>query len=579
MARRRPANGRRLARVFPLLLIGAAVVHAAGLSWICDDAFITFRYAENAVAGEGLVFNAGERVEGYTNPLWTVMVTAGMALGAEPVALVHTLGVGFFAATLMLLLAAGRIFGSHGVAPVAAVGLACHWHSKTFATCGLETSMFSFLVTALLVATLVARRARGFAVAGLLGTATMLTRMDGALLYGVAGVYTLWYARRQRSWRPWIAMLAPALLLYLPYFLWRWSYYGSFVPNLFYAKSVGEGYLEQGVYYVAKYFECYWVLLLALVAVLVLALRRSCWQPAFVLIGAFVGIYCLFVAWVGGDFMFTRFLLPITPVLFLALQFTVVAHRRLRLHAAWCAAGVGAATLLMLYPAELQQRGERPLGFVEERAVYTEQVVEESRNYGRCLGALTRGVDTRVGIFGGQAMVAFEAKWPVVIECATGLTDPVIARQPLETRGLVGHEKPAPLDYLAERGVHFLLFGPRHVGFDGPLDHLREMKVAHLTLTIVTWSRAVMRHFDRFSAVIRRTDIEAYLDRYIAELPAKSHTQLVHDYAWFRSYYFDHNADRPRQEAFERALSALQPVEALASGRATPRPLPAPSRN
>ena len=43
------------------------------MRFVQDDAFITYRYARNLARGEGLVFNPGERVEGYTNFLWTVM--------------------------------------------------------------------------------------------------------------------------------------------------------------------------------------------------------------------------------------------------------------------------------------------------------------------------------------------------------------------------------------------------------------------------------------------------------------------------------------------------------------------------
>jgi hypothetical protein len=50
----------------------AGVILAGLRSWMCDDAFITFRYADNLVRGHGLVFNAGERVEGYTNFSWTL---------------------------------------------------------------------------------------------------------------------------------------------------------------------------------------------------------------------------------------------------------------------------------------------------------------------------------------------------------------------------------------------------------------------------------------------------------------------------------------------------------------------------
>ena len=51
--------------------------------WTTDDAFISFRYAENLSEGKGLVFNEGERVEGYSNFLWTLWIAAGLSLGFE----------------------------------------------------------------------------------------------------------------------------------------------------------------------------------------------------------------------------------------------------------------------------------------------------------------------------------------------------------------------------------------------------------------------------------------------------------------------------------------------------------------
>ena len=46
-----------------------------------DDAYISFRYADNLVNGHGLVFNPGERVEGITNLLWTVLFVPVLAAG------------------------------------------------------------------------------------------------------------------------------------------------------------------------------------------------------------------------------------------------------------------------------------------------------------------------------------------------------------------------------------------------------------------------------------------------------------------------------------------------------------------
>jgi hypothetical protein len=63
----------------------ALVGHAIFYRFLCDDAFISFRYARNWAAGDGLVFNPGfERVEGYTNFLWVAWLAAFDVLGAKP---------------------------------------------------------------------------------------------------------------------------------------------------------------------------------------------------------------------------------------------------------------------------------------------------------------------------------------------------------------------------------------------------------------------------------------------------------------------------------------------------------------
>ena len=59
------------------MLIGIcllALAHAAWFNHTADDAFISFRYVDNWVRGYGLVFNPGERVMGYSNFLWVVLL-------------------------------------------------------------------------------------------------------------------------------------------------------------------------------------------------------------------------------------------------------------------------------------------------------------------------------------------------------------------------------------------------------------------------------------------------------------------------------------------------------------------------
>ena len=61
-----------------------ATWHAVSLPPIVvDDAFISYRYAWNLVAGHGLVFNIDEYVEGYSNFLWVLLTAGALRCGLE----------------------------------------------------------------------------------------------------------------------------------------------------------------------------------------------------------------------------------------------------------------------------------------------------------------------------------------------------------------------------------------------------------------------------------------------------------------------------------------------------------------
>lgn len=539
-----------------LAAIVAGVIHAVLEFWVCDDAFISFRYAQNLIDGHGLVYNAGERVEGYTNFLWTLLVAAGMAAGADAVRFANVAGVVFFAATALLLLRVSCRIGTGAWFPVAAIGLAAHHHSAVFASCGLETAMFAFLLTALLTVLLEADRPGRFLCAGLLGVGASMTRPDGLLPYGVAGLYVLALACRHRRWSWFVAIALPGVAIYLPYFAWKWWYYGYPLPNTFYAKSAAQSYLSQGARYVGLYFQCYWVLAPALLAAVWLAFARLRRWDRFdagtggrapLLIALLVVPYLAFVVWVGGDFMFTRFCLPITPALFLVGD---LIRARLRTPGLSAALGIGVvvATLLPWYPAIVRAEGS-PAGIVEEKDFYPPEKMAASRSIGEQLRAITAGTDVRVVIYGGQAVLAHYGAFPLVIEGSTGLTDAHIAHLPIEKRGRIGHEKYAPVQYLYERRVDLRLGW--HM-FEDPIGEQRIFDFGPMAGTFLIYRRSLVDALVARGARIRR--FEDYLDGYLADLSSKPRDRLTLDYAWFKLYYFDHNEDPARQAAFEAAL-------------------------
>ena len=124
-------------------------------SWVDDDAFITLRYARNWAQGNGLVFNPGEFVEGYTNFLWTAFMAVASKLGIDLPTAAQTLGGAFSVLTVLLLLdfrntgllpRQEHMAGGGIILASLALCLADSW--AAWAVGGLENVFSGFLVAA-----------------------------------------------------------------------------------------------------------------------------------------------------------------------------------------------------------------------------------------------------------------------------------------------------------------------------------------------------------------------------------------------------------------------------------------------
>lgn len=149
------------------------ILDSVRLWWMCDDAFISFRYAKNLVNGLGLVYNAGEYVDGYTNFLWTMLIALGLKFGLDPVKLSGVLGIASYALTVLLFLLltrwiARRDGGGRLYFPLTALCLSLHHDQHVYATSGLETSFFILLLCIGFWLTLAAGGRATFFLAGLI---------------------------------------------------------------------------------------------------------------------------------------------------------------------------------------------------------------------------------------------------------------------------------------------------------------------------------------------------------------------------------------------------------------------------
>ncbi len=285
-----------------------------------DDAYISFRYAQNLVTGHGLVFNPGERVEGYTNFLWTVILSLFMRLGFDPSVASIGLGAAFGVATLWLVYQFCRLsLPSEPMIPIlATLCLALDGSFALWAVSGMETTMFAFLVLGGLACHVweEQRSKRGFLSGAVIALAAM-TRPEGLLVFVVVMLHQVLDRLVVRRQLPSSAELAKAgafLSIYLPYFLWRYYYYGFLLPNTFYAKvtvqDVGAQY-RRGLGHLATFGRLHlgWMLpLLALVPVF--KRRLSFWVTALL---AVTLAYLGYIVYVGGDWSVGRFFVPVLP--------------------------------------------------------------------------------------------------------------------------------------------------------------------------------------------------------------------------------------------------------------------------
>ncbi|MBX7246297.1 MAG: hypothetical protein K1X53_12445 [Candidatus Sumerlaeaceae bacterium] len=293
---------------FAVLLV-LFVSHGLRYSFLCDDAFITFRYARNLIRGDGLVFNPGERVEGYTNFLWLLEIAAVWKfLGIRPevgsLILSWLATIGTIWITLLLSLRTRTDDWRWGAAWIALLLLATNRNFAVWTTSGLETRQFTMLL--LLGVLLVSQRAAGWGAlvgASLAFASATLTRPEGLMFFALAG---LWYfvdcgARQQLKVGRLAALALPYAAIVGSHFLFRHAYYDDWLPNTFYAKVARPWYSAGLLYYKTAVLEN------AIYLTAPLALIGAIWQlwtkrdSTFILFGILITAHAAYLARVGGD--------------------------------------------------------------------------------------------------------------------------------------------------------------------------------------------------------------------------------------------------------------------------------------
>jgi hypothetical protein len=329
-------------------------------SYTVDDAFISFRYARNLARGAGLVYNLGERVEGYTNFLWTVLCAGLFRLGADVELAAKLLGAASGAAAIFFTWSIVRTLApTSRLPPLAPWLLASSITQTAFASSGLETELFVALVAAGLWRWLEERTGPFAPVSALLFASATLVRPEGLLPFACAALAF--------SDEPWARQIRRAGIYAVPvaaHLAWRRAYYGLWLPNSFYAQ-IGRG--ADPWFYLKSYAWHVLPSLCALPLALAAASARPGWRRPLLFCGLMLVGYFVYVGAVGPDWMAGwRYLAPAEPFLFVAvdlgLRFAVEGRAR--------ALGAAFAACTLAFALErglLLRRSQRELVLTVER--------------------------------------------------------------------------------------------------------------------------------------------------------------------------------------------------------------------
>jgi len=429
-----------------------------------DDAYVTLRYARNLALGHGLVWNPGERVEGYSSFVATVLIALLGAAGLDWVVAARAVNL---AALALLALLLGRFLAGEarraGGSPVAAAApVALTLAALPLAIWvlgGLESPLFALLCTASTLQVIALLRGQGGAAraagAGVLLGISVLTRPDGGVLLGLAGLCLLAQAaaRRGRGGRRLLLVVGSAALVLLPHALWRLAYYGAWLPNSVVAKTLGlpAELREGGWSYVWSFVRTppYWPVLAAIGALLAWPSRSARWAVAYPV--ACVALYAGLVVCAGGDHMpALRVMVPLIPLcaLVLGLGLCRVLAPEATGRALACAGLCAALALAQL--GSFEPRGEDPAAWYGARI-------------GRHIAERwPEGTLVALNTAGSTPFFAPRYRYLDML----GLNDPEIAHRRLEGvqtpwQRLPGHAK-GDGRYVLERDPDVIVFGPAH---------------------------------------------------------------------------------------------------------------------
>lgn len=319
--------------VVSLAVLAIGIFRTRGLT---DDGLIHLRVVQQFRSGHGLIFNAGERVEVSSSPLWVVLLAISdllLPMRLEAVTLLVS-GVLAFAGVAIVMRSAFQDAAATGrrVLPGLMIVYALLPAVWRWSTTGMENALIMAWLGGCWYLARRALRTRSLdaAYALLIGFGPLI-RQDYVLACVLLVLAALWSARPNLGRRSALGFIAIAATPALIYQLFRMIYFGLVVPNPTVAKYLGSPRWSRGWTWLTRALLgegpawAIWMLIVLVVASVLLAAKSErVTSAAFVAAGLMMALPAVAA---GGDFMDVRFLVPALFALILPASMIVVPKR------------------------------------------------------------------------------------------------------------------------------------------------------------------------------------------------------------------------------------------------------------
>jgi len=309
------------------------IILVSQFNFIQDDSFITYRYVRNILRGYGPIFNTTERVEGYTNFLWVMILSLFGKLGlsfSEIIPVSQLLGVVCGVCTIALVYFFSVYYLKIEVmwSLLVVLLLSLNYSFAYWAVSGMETGLFTVLITlGVFMFLKKEQNMRSLLTISLILGIASLTRPEGTLVWFMIAINAVLidiFNKQERRMPQQIVLnllylVVPYVIMVAPLFIFRIFYFHSLLPNTFYAKtSFNIEYVKTGLAYVWKFMQAYGLWGIIIIVPLVALFRRSTWRFFYHKLWFVIIPYILYIIAVGGDTLQVfRFFVPLLPLVYL----------------------------------------------------------------------------------------------------------------------------------------------------------------------------------------------------------------------------------------------------------------------